>query len=452
MSVIKASIAVSDVTCINRVGTGPVYRAIVPIEHLHGLLESSTVRYAPRYQRGFKKQSGDIPESKYNQLLPLTHSELDIRAARAQEMAVKYLKAAAGDRGTMLFSSHVTWNARKEPGKKEPEYLEAEKTLKIHTTITVPDTGHRHMGYYLIVHWKIHPAEIPPVVVVNDVPVTKAEIEALVNKIDLSIHNTHSVYVDIYCLPAEQEGWLYDEFNADAKPPARAVALDLNAQKTPSRRFVSSLMDTCDMFSRNEVEFRSNTIASKSRKLTTNSTLESAVKPFLKDLIKAEQQGTGRHQDLVAFCCSFFREYGRHYKAALPGASGDDRQKLRELSFAIANIMFFPLFRIAFEFWREFEAKKLDWRTQRSWKTALAKIGGASVSNDAGKRASQVNVMSRENPAWRGKILVEQYDPVGRKTGYALSSTRQTREAAYAYLRGIAGRVAPAATEDEEAA
>src|SRR5262249_17442340 len=157
------------------------------------------------YQRGFKKQSGDIPDAAYDQLLPLTHPDLDIKAARAQEMAVKYLKAAAGDPNTMLFSSYVTWNARKEPNRKDPEYNANEKTLTIYTMITIPDTGHRHSAYYMIVDWKEHPNQIPASVTVNDVPVAKSEIEALLNKIDLSDHNIHSVFVDIYSLPAEKE-------------------------------------------------------------------------------------------------------------------------------------------------------------------------------------------------------------------------------------------------------
>src|SRR5262249_17955624 len=81
MSIVKGQITVTDVTRIDRVGTGPIYRAVVSLEVLHDLLKTSTIRYAPRYQRGFKKQSGDIPDAAYDQLLPLTHPDLDIKAA-----------------------------------------------------------------------------------------------------------------------------------------------------------------------------------------------------------------------------------------------------------------------------------------------------------------------------------------------------------------------------------
>jgi hypothetical protein len=38
------------------------------------------------------------------------------------------------------------------------------------------------------------------------------------------------------------------------------------------------------------------------------------------------------------------------------------------------------------------------------------------------------------NPAWRGKILIQQFEQDGTPSGWTLSSTRGNRDAAYHYL------------------
>jgi len=98
---------------------------------------------------------------------------------------------------------------------------------------------------------------------------------------------------------------------------------------------------------------------------------------------------------------------------------------------------------VAFDFWKSYEKDKKDWNTQNSWKVALAKIGGPVVVPDPTpsetRREWKGNVMSRDNPARRGKILIQKFDPNGVSSGYSLSSTRQTRDSAYAYLKFVAG-------------
>ena len=48
--------------------------------------------------------------------------------------------------------------------------------------------------------------------------------------------------------------------------------------------------------------------------------------------------------------------------------------------------------------------------------------------------------MSRDNPEWIGRILIKRFDQDGKLAGLSVSSTRQTREAAYSYLCKVAGR------------
>jgi hypothetical protein len=434
MSAVEQAITVKDVTQLHRVGVGPVYRAIVPIKTVYRLLKNSTVRYAPKYQRGFKQNLlSKIANSEWDRLFPINEPSLQVSHERAQEMAVKYLKAATGDSKTVLFSSNITWNARQEVDVPAPKFDPGTKTLSISTAITVPDTGHRHMAYYLIGYWKEHSNEVPAKVVVNDEAVSNEEILAMLKKVDLNDEKNHSIYVDIYCLSNEKEGWLYDEFNSDSKPPSRAIALDLNKAKTPSRRFMWALVAASPIFSDSEIETRSNTIAAQSRKLTTTSTLETAIKPFVKELLELEQEkAAGKskaYDDVIAFFGEFYAEWATHFPGFLPGATFDQRKVLREETFAASNIMFFPMFRLAFDTWLDHRQKKVDWRKSTGWKTGLAKLAGTKEV-----KKKKVAIMSRENPDWQGKILIEGYSKNGEKT-WSLSSTRQTREAAYNYLK-----------------
>ena len=159
----------------------------------------------------------------------------------------------------------------------------------------------------------------------------------------------------------------------------------------------------------------------------------------MKKLIELERdRGAGKskqYDDLISFFYAFYSEWGSHYSAFMPKATLADRQKLREETFASSNIMFFPMFRLAFEIWEKYQQEKIDWRKSSEWKTGLAKLAGTIAKN--GKK---IGVMSRENSDWHGKILIETFNKkTGKPTGWSLSSTRQTRDAAYAYLKDLFG-------------
>ncbi|MBV9108759.1 MAG: hypothetical protein JO306_05100, partial [Gemmatimonadetes bacterium] len=246
-----------NVTRILRPGIGPVYRAVVSLADLAQFLRRATLRYSPLYQRGFKTALVDVDDWKYRNLLPLDHPDLQIKPERARAMAVKFLQGN-------LFTCSLVWNARKSDGQSEPTYDEKTSTLLVESVLTIPDTAHRHLAYFELVHWHEDPNSIPVQVNVNDIPVGEDEIRRLLLDFD---PEDQYVHVDVYTLEAQQEGWLYDEFNADAKPPSTAVELDLNQSKTPARRFTYRLMARSPIFNREEVETRRNTIGSKSRKL-----------------------------------------------------------------------------------------------------------------------------------------------------------------------------------------
>lgn len=434
MSQLVSRTEVTGVTAIQRPGVGNIYRAIITIGMLYEALRDSVIRYAPKYQRGFRRSAEDIPEADYELLLPISDEKLQLDVRRAQAMAVKFLMALNGDeRGKRLFTSFVVWNARRGEGRPAPK-LNSDGTLELRTVITIPDTGHRHLTYFLLGSWKYKQSSIPDEVTIDEGDVvTSAEIAKWLENFDPDDPATSSLFVDIYNLDPEQEGWLYDEFNADAKPPAGAVAIDLNHQKTPSRRFVYRLMERSPIFDRLQVETRANTIGSKSRKLTTNATMESAVRPYSKRLARLEHDSTGSYNDLINFVAAFFAEWASHFPAYQPTASGDQRQEFRNESFALSNIMFFPLFRLIFELWEKYHADGVEWTKQDEWRDGIARLAAKVTIEDPEDPTKKIKVdfMSRKNPDWQGKILVKKFDSNGNFSGWSLSSTRQTRDSAF---------------------
>jgi hypothetical protein len=252
------------------------------------------------------------------------------------------------------------------------------------------------------------------------------------------------------CVPTALEGQLFDEYNVEGKKPSTSASIDMYTTKTSSRRFVAALMAKCPIFGSSEVETRSNTIGKLSRKLTTIATLDVAIKPFSKRLKELE---ANKHQyaDLVEFFCTFYSEWASHFPAFLPTASGNTRTHLRKTSFALSNIMFFPMFRLAFQLWDRYTANNDDWRAETDWRDGLARLAGnvtVEVKGPDGKLVkTDVPVMARDsvdpyqvgNPAWRDIILVQQFNAKGESIGWSLSSTRQTRDAAYHYLIRVSG-------------
>jgi hypothetical protein len=430
-SQLLATTELTDVTVIQRRGIGPVYRATISLNDLYFAIRQAVIRYSPRYQRGYEKW-GEALETDLDMLVPITDGQLQISNARAQMMAVKYLRGR-------LFTSHITWNARREPGLPEPDFDDEQNSLRINSPITVPDTAHRHRAYYWLVHWKQNPDELPETVEIDGgEQVRREEIEDLLENFD---PEQEFIHCDVYVLNAEDEGRLYDEFNADLKAPSTAVAITLNPTKTPSRRFVKALMETSKLFSPDEVETRGNTIGSKSRKLTTIATLEAAARNMTKGAKLAElEDDRATYEDLVGFFGSFFEEWAQHFKVFRPGTTGPERHQFRDESFALSNLLFHPLFKLGYELWDEMRANDEDWRLDSNWKDGLARLAGSVEAPDPDTgQPVKVPVMSRKNPEWVGRILVPRFNADGERVGYIVSSTRQTRDAAYAYLREVAG-------------
>lgn len=447
----RKNIEVPGVDRIHRPGVGYVYKGTISIGDLAEGLEESMLKYAPKYQRG---AADDFDEKT---LLDVTDEKLEIDPDRAAQMAAKYLMGrdashADPDEAVEFFNPDVIWNARDDGnGGKELEYDKKSRTLVVHSTITIPDSAHRHYMAYLLHTWKNNIGEIPDEVQISDDgrSVDTDTLRKLIKDWDPYDEEHSSVFVTVFNVTPDYEGKLFDEYNVAGKRPTAGAAIDMHPTKTASRRFVTTLMKRCKIFDRDEVEIRRSTIAKASRKITTLATLDSAIKPFQKELLKI-QQNKEQYDDLLDFFSHFFTEWATHYTEFQPTASGKARQDLRESSFAMSNIMFFPMFRLAFELWSKYTKSATDWKSETEWKDGLAKLAGDVATKDKDGTPFTGPIMARDhtdengtripgNPDWHGLILIQQFDQNGKPTGWSLSSTRQTRDAAYYYLAQKSG-------------
>jgi hypothetical protein len=466
---LHASIDIGGVLRTKRPGIGMVYRGEITIGQLAKALGDNTILYAPKYQRGFKNTEED--PSEYEGLFRIDDERLRIDEKRAATIAAKYLMAMVGEGDIVLYNPDVIWNIRDDEDGRvpTPEYDAAGKVLKVFSKITIPDSGHRHYAYWLLSRWKARPEKIPVRVQVEQdgASVEREELQAWIEQFDPWDEVESKVLVEIFNVPAEQEGHLFDEYNEEGKKPNKATAIDQHQKKTPTRRFIYRLMEKSKVLGPDEIQTRSNTISPASRKLTTNSTLDAAAKPFARKLVVLEknekENGSGEYQDLVDFFAAFFDEWGRHYPELQPGASAADRHDFRERSFALSNIMFFPLFKLAFELWAKYRKDGTDWRVEKEWKDGLARLAGDverevpdPITNEPVRMKMKLmardhDQFGRGNPDWQGTILVQRFDSAGNPKGWNLSSTRQTRDAAFNYLLGQSGISIPRLTETEEA-
>ncbi|MBS1868303.1 MAG: hypothetical protein JSS99_01425 [Actinobacteria bacterium] len=432
MPLLSSNITLNDVRRVHRPQSiGHVYRAELSFEELFHLIHYNRVQYSPRYQRGFSKRE-DRHDLEFDQLLSITDDRAQIDPRRSEEMAMKFLTGR-------LYSVNIVWNARRDDDA-DLRYDPERHTLDIDTAIVVPDTAHRHLFGYKLVLWKKDPERVPARISIfeGSMEFGREEIWDLLD--DFEPADTY-LFCDVYNVTAEQEGELYDEFNSEAKKPSSATAIAQYEDKTPARRLMRALMERTSVLGRDEIETRFNTIAAKSRKLTTNATIVAAIKGMVRgprDLAALEAD-TERWNDLIEFFDQFFLEWAGHFPEFEPGTDYGPRQTLRTESFALSNIIMHPLFKLAYDLWSDYDRNDEDWRLDPTWKDALARLSGkVTVTDPETDKQVTVKVMDRDNPEWRERILVPRYGPEGIEK-WELSSTRQTRAAAYAYLRDAAG-------------
>lgn len=426
-----SNILLSNVDHYNRPGLGNFYQGKLPLSDLYKSLVKGDVRYAPKYQKGFRNSRGeDLPDAHYEQLYQIWDERLDISHERAREMACKFLMG-------IFFNVELVWNARTDHHLFElPKYFADKRQLSLDSLLTIPDTGHRHQAYYLLVDWYYNPHKIPKSVTVNESPISKEEISELYDKVDFDPEK-YSASITVFCLPTAIEGKIFNERNRNPVKPTNGIQIALDPQSTPVRRFLYKLMNNCPIISEKELEMRRSNIGNKSRKLVPVSALESALKPLKKKLFSLEKDPQ-LHLQLVQFTSEFIKEWASYYPEMQPGAPGEKRQHFRETSFAFSNIIIFPLFEISFNLWSLYNEYSINWRSDPNWKTLLAKLHGTvEVIQKDGKKA-KVPVMSRENPQWQGVIIARTMDKKGNEK-WTLQNNRITQKSAFQYLSQTGG-------------
>ncbi len=437
------AITIKPVYRIIRRGVGDVYYGSYPILRLHEAMKNGLVRYAPKYQRGFKRKHEDEDP---NSLYDINNPALDIKAKRAASIAAKYLLGLSDapiEGNTRLFNTDIVWNARSGEGYDKPNYNEEDGSVTVYSNITIPDSGHRHYAYYLMMKWWIAHKEGKDTKIPRKITLAKGhdilgvEVEDLLDKFDPSNFEEHSVLVKIYNLHASDEGKFFDELNMEAKKVSTAAAIRNNPESSPATKFATALKDRSTVLSEEQIEMNYNTVSKTSDKLISIAAMVAAAAPFAKELQETQRKSPKGYNDLIDFFCAYYEEWSIHYPVFAPEASLEERQLARDTSYATTNIMVYPMFKLAFEMWDHYHKRGLDWREENGWKDALE-----SWSNDIEEydpftgEDVRASVMSKDNAGWKGKIVMRKIK--GDEIIYTLNSTSSTRKAAEEYLRSIA--------------
>lgn len=465
----KSKRKLTEVHQIKRPGIGAFYIGHITVAELYRQLDKGVIKYFPRQQRGLPvnpQQGIDSSSAEYEKLLTFDDARLRSSSLKgnlgisenAERIATKYLMGFAETPKATLFNPGILWNIRKENGVDIPVYDANARTLSIDddSTIVVPDSAHRHYAYKLVYEWHQDRNRIPDEVIINpedSVAIRQEEIAALLDRFAPDDEEKADIAVEIYNLDKEQEGALFVELNNFGVRASVAASYDINPSQSYASAFMADLLSSTKVFSRDEVETRQTNISKASRKLTTNSTIVGAVKPFSTQIGKL-MRSPGPYSDLIEFVDAFFLEWGQHNTAFLPNASYKERLAARLTSFCTQNIILFPMFQFALEYWFEgHENGTLDWKNKKDWKQALAKWSSNVSSKDADGNEVVVPVMARDfagqlhdpnypiapsvgNKAWVGKILLEKTNKAG-ETVYSLNNTRDSRQAAYNYLKSL---------------
>ncbi|WP_182102725.1 ParB N-terminal domain-containing protein [Niallia taxi] len=397
--------------------SGKKFKACISIELLVRLLIRGIIQYCTATQRGQFTRSNpdDDINDDYTRLLPITYENLLIDSKKAMEMAFKILKDE-------LAPDDVIWNVRKEQGFNTVVYDEEALSLLIDGIVTMPDSAHRHRAYLYAYEWATNPSSIPESITVDEQTVKQEEIMKVAKSFDVK----RKIFVTVHNRDETYEGVLFDQYNTPQKTPNTAQSIKVNSQATPSRRFLARLMAHSVVFSKDEVERNRTSIALNSRKLVPNSTLHTAIKKSEK-VVKTYEKDPAAYVDLVKFVGDFFYKLASHYVEMRPGANYEVRKNSRDESYIIKPIMFIPLMKIAFETWEAYHKNStIQWQTDKSLDELIAKLAKkVPVKDPKSGVVKDVNIMSKENLAWVGKIVNEKLQ---------ISNNRLSQQAAYEYL------------------
>lgn len=399
----------------------------IGVDELCYSLENSRILYSENYSRGLKKAKGANQSPNKNSkemFLPITDSRVQITQKKAMEMAVEKLR-------NTFYIFNLVWNARPDPRVPPPQFNKKEGTLSIYGSLTIPDSAHRHYSLFLINKWKNDPHSIPNKgVKVKGVTVSKKEIIDLVHAFNLE----HKVKVHLLTLDAEEEGKLFYQWNQGNTKANASRAANVNRDADPRTRFVFSLLQKSNVLTEHEIELNSTSLGGNSSKLVPVSTLISACDKHMEELANYEKE-IGIYKNLIQFFVAFLDELSVQYPALKPNASVESRKMLREQNFILSNVMFHPLFKIAFEFFGKYHENRKKWQTDDAWKKFLSHVAQAENELETGE---VVKAMSRKNPFWEGTIGKSVVKSDGTLSWH-FNNKWSAKDEAYRYLCEIGG-------------
>jgi len=408
----------SSVILTNVDKSGKVYKGTIRLLDLFQALKKPIIHYCPATQRGqFNPDNPDeMTSSDYDALYQISYKHLALDENKVHEIAVLYLM---GD----FYWTDIIWNARIDPDFPPLEYDEKNRSLKIFSTITIPDSAHRHKAYYTLFEWQKNNDLIPCKVTFTQTMTTVIK-EDIIKFLDEKFNPNEVIFVNVHNITAEQEGELFRQMNLLTKKANTAQVIRVNPDLSPSTRFVRKLMENSSIFSDSEIETNRTSIHKNSRKLVPNSTLVTAIKPFSNEL-SIYEKNERVYLDLVEFVGDFYLRLSEHYPELKPSASAEKRHDSRKESYIISNIIFIPLFKIAFELWKSYHGASKTWRSDISYLKVIDNLNKTIKIKDTNGNDFNVNIMSKKNMQWIGIIANERAQ---------ITNNRISQRSAYLYL------------------
>ena len=360
-----------NVTAVSRNGKFAKYVTSITVGRIGELLESGQIWVDYDYQRGFRVSYGADGSEKR---VPMVDRD------RVNEIADKMLS-------NELYGGSLTWSLRR--AEVEFRYEPLSKTLHILTgKPTIPDSNHRHQAVakvFGLVRSRGYPFDL-----------NGYEFPLLIEVLDL-----------------DEERALFFEYNQLGKPanPTRSKWIN----QADAHNSLTSQVISCSGFEGN-VELVTNNISKNSTKVVTFNALATALKAAFPDL------DDSNFEDIKEFVTRFFNRL-QTIRPETGSLTLSARKRGRESSIGDSAVAFYAYGMLA-----------ADLRGFSDWEQLLAKLGDPYQHVADNRSVWEGDVMSRENPAWNGTVLL-----MGRSGHLQISNNRETRQFIHEKLREVVG-------------
>lgn len=364
-------LTLKDVTPVRREGRNAKYITTITVGRLGELLDDDHIMVDYDYQRGMRTSYRSDGSAKH---VPMVDRD------RVNEIARKILSDD-------LFGGALTWSLRK--GEVDYRYDEAARTLYIYEgQPTIPDSNHRHQAALLVCH--------------------RASSQG-----NASLLDEYEFPLLIEVLDLREECGLFFEYNQLGKPANPTRSRWLN-QADPHSALTSVVISNSKLDE--HVELVTNNISKNSAKVVTFNALVTAVKAGFPEL---DESNPDEIRDYLVDFVDHLSEV-RPETGYLPLGQ---RKQARESMIGDSAVAFYGYGKLA-----------ADLHGYSEWRWKLAKLGEPYRYTDDDGDTWEGDLMSRDNPIWRGKVLLE-----GKAGKLQISNNRETRQFIHERLREVVG-------------